>query len=107
MEMRWEAQISGEACAPTPTARPPVGRRTHQSSSTTRTSTKNVFLLTRFLNVSAKGENFSYVEPELKKQLSSRAGVGIWGEGYPPPDPFQSKLWEHGEGGGLCGTAGL
>lgn len=41
---------------------------THQSSSTTRTSTKNVFLLTRFLNVSAKGENFSYVERRLKKQ---------------------------------------
>lgn len=43
-------------------------RGAHQSSSTTRTSTKNVFLLTRFLNVSAKGENFSYVEHRLKKQ---------------------------------------
>lgn len=48
------------ACwAPPPST--PRGGRTHQSSSTTRTSTKNVFLLTRFLNVSAKGENFSYV----------------------------------------------
>jgi hypothetical protein len=43
-------------------------RSTHQSSSTTRTNTKNVFLLTRFLNVSAKGENFSYVAHGLKKQ---------------------------------------
>lgn len=42
------------------------GHGTHQSSSTTRTSTKNVFLLTRFLNVSAKGENFSYVKCGLR-----------------------------------------
>lgn len=49
---------------------------THHSSSTTRTSTKNVFLLTRFLNVSAKGENFSYVERRLKKRLFSHGGTG-------------------------------
>lgn len=46
-----------------------VGRSTHQSSSTTRTSTKNVFLLTRFLKVSAKGENFSYVKCRLGKAI--------------------------------------
>lgn len=51
------------------------GQSTHHSSSTTRTSTKNVFLLTRFLNVSAKGENFSYVERGLKKQLFSHGGT--------------------------------
>lgn len=61
--------------------RGPEGGGTHQSSSTTRTSTKNVFLLTRFLNVSVKGENFSYVEHGLKKQPFSqgwdeRARVG-------------------------------
>lgn len=61
------------------------GRRTHQSSSTTRTSTKNVFLLTRFLNVSAKGENFSYVECGLKKGVLTQAGVVWWGRGLPAP----------------------
>lgn len=43
-----------------------TGQGTYHSSSTTRTSTKNVFLLTRFLNVSAKGENFSYVKCGLR-----------------------------------------
>lgn len=35
---------------------------THQSSSTTRTSTKNVFLLTRFLKVSGLWQNRVYVQ---------------------------------------------
>ncbi len=62
------------------------GGLTHQSSSTTRTSTKNVFLLTRFLKVSAKGENFSYVECGLKTQPFSwgRDG-GHKREGSLPP----------------------
>lgn len=72
-----------QACrAPPP--QPPchlMGTSTHQSSSTTRTSTKNVFLLTRFLNVSAKGENFSYVECGLRKAILTQAGMG-GGEGY-------------------------
>lgn len=53
-----------------------LGTSTHHSSSTTRTSTKNVFLLTRFLNVSAKGENFSYVECRLRKAILQQAGMG-------------------------------
>lgn len=36
-------------------------RATHHSSSTTRTSTKNVFLLTRFLKVSGLWQNLVYV----------------------------------------------
>lgn len=85
-----EAPISAEKCAARREPRdargrlgssPPLpqsgGRSTHQSSSTTRTSTKNVFLLTRFLNVSANGENFSYVEDELKKPPCSR-GQDVW-----------------------------
>lgn len=52
------------------------GPSTHHSSSTTRTSTKNVFLLTRFLNLSAEEENFSYVKRGLKKQLFSHGGMG-------------------------------
>lgn len=51
---------------------------THQSSSTTRTSTKKVFLLTRFLNVSAKGENFSYVGHGLRKQPSYMGRNRAW-----------------------------
>lgn len=71
----------------------PEGGSTHQSSSTTRTRTKKVFLLTRFLNVSAKGENFSYVERVLKKQpfphgwgqedVSGRR-QGAWARHCPP-----------------------
>lgn len=63
--------------------REPEVPSTHQSSSTTRTSTKNVFLLTRFLKVSEKGENFSYVNA-LRKQPVSQAGMGGC-EGQPPP----------------------
>lgn len=57
------SDLGRETC----TGQGPLRTSTHQSSSTTRTSTKNVFLLTRFLNVSAKGENFSYVGHRLKK----------------------------------------
>lgn len=62
----------------------PEGGSTHQSSSTTRTSTKNVFLLTRFLNVSAKGENFSYVEQGVKETaLLARAETEMGAGGLP------------------------
>lgn len=52
------------------TLHPKMKKATHHSSSTTRTSTKKVFLLTRFLNVSGKWQNFSYVGCKLKNQLS-------------------------------------
>lgn len=80
---RWNEpgcpNLSREACSPSGVPEAPchlVGRSTHQSSSTTRTSTKNVFLLTRFLKVSAKGENFSYVKRRLGKAILMWAGMG-------------------------------
>lgn len=77
-----------EACwAPPHTLPQSGGRSTHQSSSTTRTSTKNVFLLTRFLNVSANGENFSYVEDALRKAPCSGAGARGVSGGLPSPSP--------------------
>lgn len=45
---------------------PKMKKGTHHSSSTTLTSTKKVFLLTLFLNVSGKWQNFSYVGCKLK-----------------------------------------
>lgn len=77
-----------EACWAPPHMLPQSGgRSTHQSSSTTRTSTKNVFLLTRFLNVSANGENFSYVEDALRKAPCSGAGARGVSGGLPSPSP--------------------
>lgn len=61
-----------------PRAPPPArfGREgsTHQSSSTTLTSRKKVFLLTRFLNVSRQWQNFSYVERESQGAVTAQAG---------------------------------
>lgn len=79
------------ACRAPPPPGHLMGTSTHQSSSTTRTSTKNVFLLTRFLNVSAKGENFSYVECGLRKAILTQAGMG-GGEGYLLPAAIYRAL---------------